>query len=277
MESLLDESRFIRLGSGVDSSGSLNSERMAAAVSAIRELDEKSRELGAGNPLAVATSAVRDAGNGEAFATEVRRKTGVELEIISGEREAYLTFLGATMGIDIGTGVLICDIGGGSSELISADGEGIRWERSLRAGSGRMTERFVNADPPTHEERSQIADCVQTLLNELPDVSPTRTVFTGGTASHVAWLSGDSGAEVALTLEKLLDVESVVYGSTAPEIARRFNIRPERAQVLPAGVTVLRVIARWSGAGQVHITRHGIREGVILDAVQREGALSSPM
>ena len=271
LEPLLDLSEFVRLGLGVDKTGELQPDREDAAMEAITMLSNQARSLGAAGIVAIATSAVRDAANGDAFARRVRETTGIELDIISGEREAYLTYLGATMGLETDAGVIVCDLGGGSAELIYADRTGVRWATSQPLGSGRLTERFVHHDPPTPEELEAVAHYVRDVLGELQPAQPRLAIFTGGTATHVSWLAGRSGAIERLELAAVRQVVDTLSSHAASEIVSRYGVGEERAKVLPAGVAALQAIAEYYRVEQVAITRHGIREGAILDSLKRAG------
>lgn len=265
VQPILDRSEFVRLGKDVDATGALREDRMSAAVEAVSSLAALAEQSGASTLVATATSAVRDARNGEAFAERVREATGVPLQIISGEREAELTFRGASLGIALDGGVIICDLGGGSAELINASSEGIRWSGSYPLGSGRLTERFIRDDPPRPEQLDALRRGVETLLRSLPLVQAHAAVFTGGTASHLAYLAGRDGELECLALPAVADVLKLVSTQPAARIASERGVRLERAQVLPAGIATIDTIARFYGVQAVYITRHGLREGVLLD------------
>jgi exopolyphosphatase/guanosine-5'-triphosphate,3'-diphosphate pyrophosphatase len=286
VEPLLDRSEFVRLGLGVDATGELRTDRQAAAIEAIRELAQIAYGQRAERIVAIATSAVRDARNGSDFARKVKEETGIDLEIISGEREAELTFRGGTMGIDAAGGVLVCDLGGGSAELIHAGAEGIRWAVSEPLGSGRLSERFLHHDPPEEQELSALRRFVESVLRDLPPARVASVVFTGGTATHVAILagqrpahrfqavsssgqpassSGSLGTIQRLSMAELGHVIEIVNSHTAAQIVDMYGIRPERAEVLPAGITAIAVIARFYEAEEIVITQRGIREGALAE------------
>jgi exopolyphosphatase/guanosine-5'-triphosphate,3'-diphosphate pyrophosphatase len=269
---VLDDSEFVRLGRGVDGTGALDPERMDAALSAISRLAKEAREAGAGEIVAIATSAVRDARNGEAFARRVRDETGIDVQIISGNRESELTYLGATLGLEIQSGAIICDLGGGSAELIAADASGMQWEQSVQLGSGRLTERFVQHDPPQPDELDAVAACVDEVLRGLPSAQVETAIFTGGTATHLAFLARVEGSPVSLDLDTVRQVVDTLLTHTAAEIVAQYNIKPERAQVLPAGVRAVQAIAEHYGVEPITITRSGIREGALIDLLSTKGA-----
>ncbi len=276
LETVLDDSRFVRLGKGVDASGKLDPEREAAALAAIAELVKEARALGVENVRVVATSAVRDASNRQEFVDKARTELDLNIEVLSGEDEARLTYLGATLDMRIEGRVLVSDIGGGSVELISAEGGQVLWDKSLQLGSGRLTELFVHHDPPTDEERQHIGARFQEALRSLPSAAPDTVVFTGGTASHVAYLSGCSTSSCRISLSEVRKVEESVYSLPAAEVASKYAIKPERAEVLPAGVTSLLTIAAFYQTDPIRTTRGGIREGVIIEALQSIGQWPEP-
>jgi exopolyphosphatase/guanosine-5'-triphosphate,3'-diphosphate pyrophosphatase len=263
---LLDRSEFVRLGRGVDASGRLQPERERAAVEAIGQLAEEARSLGADQLTAIATSAVRDAANGREFVDRVRAETGVTIEIISGDREAQLTFRGATSGVDLAGGVIVCDLGGGSAELIAASPSGIRWAVSEKLGSGRLSERFAQHDPPAAAEMQSLEDHVMSVLRDLPETAVRTAIFTGGTASHLALLTGLSEALTRLAPDDIERALETLTSAPAQAIAERYNFRRERAEVLPAGVAALLAMARFYRVQEVVITLSGLREGTLLSA-----------
>lgn len=265
LERLLDRSEFVRLGQDVDKTGRLRPDREDAAVDAIRQLSGVARAHDADPVLGIATSAVRDAENGKEFTERAEQEARVETHIISGDREAELTFIGATYDLDLGKGAIVVDLGGGSAELIAADASGIRWATSLKLGSGRLTERFIKNDPPGPDETKAVAEYVHSVLDGLERATVERAVFTGGTATHVAWLAGRDGQVEEIDLETLRRVAATLGSKPAAEIADEYGVKLERAQVLPAGVAALEAIAGYYGVKTVTITRHGIREGVLID------------
>lgn len=266
-----DESEFVRLGLGVDTTGELSGERELAAIGAINRLAAIARDSGATNIAAIATSAVRDARNGRAFLQEVRAATGVDVRIISGDEEAQLTFLGATIGIPLHGGVMVVDLGGGSAEIVAADETGITWARSVPLGSGRLTERFVKHDPPQRGSLERLREHVDSVLADLPSARMQRAILTGGTATQIAVLSGKSMAQASplhIQPDIIDEVLNLLCRQRADQIVREYGVMPERAAVLPAGVAAISAIIHYYSVAEVIITRQGIREGII-EAVRR--------
>ena len=124
------------------------------------------QELGAERVMAIATSAVRDAVNGEAFIAELRERFDLHARLLTGEEEAHLTYLGATSQRSGDETMLVFDIGGGSTELVVGSGSEVDFHTSLQAGTIRHSERHLTADPPEAHELEELADDVRTLIDD---------------------------------------------------------------------------------------------------------------
>ena len=161
---------FSRLGEGVDATGRLSPRGIKDSAAAIGEFVDRSRELGAVRIRVAGTSAVREAANGEELLASVKEATGLDIEVLSGEAEAALSFAGATEDLPGGR-YLVCDIGGGSTELAEGrKGETLTEKAaidgviSLKLGVVRLTERHLAHDPPTPDELTSLeADIDRTL------------------------------------------------------------------------------------------------------------------
>src|SRR5205085_2525187 len=166
VEEITRRNAITRLGEGVDSGRELLDGRMARVFSGLEEYRRAIDELEAERTVAVATSAVRDARNGELFQRELRERFGIEARIITGEAEARLTFAGATAErAGGGDPLLVLDIGGGSTEfVVGRAGEDPSFHVSTQAGSVRQTERHISDDPPTREELDALAGDVRGII-----------------------------------------------------------------------------------------------------------------
>src|SRR6266567_1220198 len=142
VEELHRESRITRLGEGVEARGRLLPLPIARVRNVLTDYRRTAESLGAERTLLVATSAVRDADNGEAFLGEIEWSYGFATRLLSGEDEALLTYRGVTAGRDVPQGTLVVDVGGGSTELIVGGEHGVQSHQSLELGCVRLTERF---------------------------------------------------------------------------------------------------------------------------------------
>src|SRR3954454_11814912 len=157
-------STVTRLGRGVDLSGRLASEAIEDVCGAIDGYVGILQELGAETIEVIATSAVRDASNGSAFAAELRERFALSARVLDGEEEARLTYLGATCENSPSVPTLVVDIGGGSTELIVGTGAEVGFHPSLQAGVVRHSERHITSDPPSALELEALASDVRGLI-----------------------------------------------------------------------------------------------------------------
>lgn len=244
-----------RLGAGVDQTGLLRQMSMDETIEAVRAF--KALADGRGSRLlgAFATSAVREAGNGHAFARRVELETDVPVEIVSGEEEAVLGFQGVLAGLTHPGRVLVIDIGGGSAELILGDSEGIAHKVSLPLGAVRMTERWIKSDPPDLGEMDALRADALTQLKEWRELvlgyKPESAVGIGGTATTLGAIA--LGMK-AYDRERIQGFELSVRGlddlilrlSEMPLEVRREvpGLQPKRADIIIAGALVLETIIK---------------------------------
>src|SRR5204862_2698013 len=166
VEEIARNLKITRLGEGVDERRKLLPSPIARVRNVLTDFRREAEELGAERTLAFATSAVRDAENGEAFLGEIEWSYGFATRLLSGGEEAQLTFRGAALGRDLADETLLLDIGGGSTEFVVGDADGLRFHASLDLGSVRLTERFLHTDPPTADEPDACAHAARELLAE---------------------------------------------------------------------------------------------------------------
>ena len=273
------ETRVTRLGEGVDERRRLLPVPIARVRNVLSDYRRTTELLGVDRTLAIATSAIRDAENGEAFLGEIEWSYGFATRLLSGHDEALMTYRGVTSERAVGEGTVIVDIGGGSTELIAGEPDGVRWHDSLDIGSVRLTERFVHSDPPTGDELSACAAAVQALLAErVPDdfrECATAAIGVAGTITSIAAL--------ALGLDEY-DRERV-HGSrlTADELSAQLNrlaavpvaerrelrpLDPERAPVIVAGAVIAREVLSFFGLAELEISERDILDGAALAAAE---------
>jgi exopolyphosphatase/guanosine-5'-triphosphate,3'-diphosphate pyrophosphatase len=281
------ETRITRLGEGVDQRRRLLPVPIARVRNVLSDYRRTLESLGAERTLAIATSAIRDAENGEAFLGEIEWSYGFATQLLSGHDEALLMFRGVTSERGLDTATVIVDVGGGSTELVAAEAGGVRWHDSLDIGSVRLTERFLHGDPPTAGELAACAQAVQALLAErVPDEIRERTRSAIGVAGTITSLAG-----LALGLEEY--DRDRVHGSTlsadalaeqlqrlaSVPLAERRTMRPldpDRAPVIVAGAVIAREVLSFFGVGELEISERDILDGAVLAAAelpeQEEGA-----
>jgi exopolyphosphatase / guanosine-5'-triphosphate,3'-diphosphate pyrophosphatase len=279
---LADLMKITRLGRGVDRSGMLDPDAAALSLDAIAEFVEKARALGAQKILTAATAALRDARNGPAFIEQVRQRTGVNLEIISGQTEAQLNLLAAIrgLGIDPAETMLIVDIGGGSTELIRSQAGAPPAMVSLQIGSVRLTERFVRHDPPADEERAQIYQTVRDQLDSLgwENFRPARVVGVAGTVTTVGavatgLLTYDHSAlhGVALSKDQVAQTARRFFSLTVAQRRELPAMVEGRADVICAGGAILDAVMQFFHEQSVTVSDRGVRWGLVYRELERLG------
>jgi exopolyphosphatase/guanosine-5'-triphosphate,3'-diphosphate pyrophosphatase len=276
--------RITRLGQGVDATRRFAPEAIERTVAVLREYRRALDEHHVTRVRAVATSAARDATNRDDFFTAGRDALGgVELELVSGDEEARLSFLGATTGLDAPSPYLVVDIGGGSTEFIvgTTEPEGAL---SVDIGCVRLTEHYLHGDPPTAEELSQavsvVRDHLADVARELPQVRGARTLIgLAGTITTVAAIEmglpeydAEKIHHFRLTKAAAEDVFRTLATETVAQRRHNPGLEPARADVIVGGAIVAVSILRAFGFEEMLVSEADILDGLIrsqLDATPR--------
>ena len=274
------ESIVTRLGQGVDATGRLADEAMDRVRAALTQYRERLDAQRTERDVAVLTSAVRDAANGPAFVDEVASRFGLRAQVLAGDEEARLTFLGATSERDPDdpTAVVVIDIGGGSTELVEGHGRRMDFHVSTQAGVVRQTERHIKSDPPRHEELEALADDVRAVYAAaVPDdvrAAVDRAIAVAGTATSLAAIDleldpYDPERVHGHTLMRGRIEELLARLAQMPLAERRkvTGLHPDRAPTIVAGCVLLIEALRLFGLQSVEISEHDILRGAAIAAV----------
>jgi exopolyphosphatase / guanosine-5'-triphosphate,3'-diphosphate pyrophosphatase len=265
LRELLAQRTFTRLGKGLKPGRAIGEEKLAEVAGVVATQVRLARELHAEDLRAVATAAIRTASDGQRLVEVVRARSGVHVSILTEEQEARLAFLGATRALAHACDgdVAVADVGGSSSELAvgTIDG-GVRWFQSFPVGSGFLADAYLRSDPPAVAELQATRQHVEGAFEGLELDPPQLAVAVGGSASSLRRLVG-----ARLEPEALERGLGVLGAIPVDEVARRFELDPERVRLLPAGIMILEAISDRLGA-PLQIGNGGLREGVILDMVK---------
>jgi exopolyphosphatase / guanosine-5'-triphosphate,3'-diphosphate pyrophosphatase len=277
------ELRIVRLGQGVDATGTLAAEALERTRTALVAYAAVLRRKGVERVRMVATSATRDARNRDEFFGMVRDTLGVEAEVISGDEEAALSFVGAVGDLDPEDGpFVVVDVGGGSTELVTGTLEDggkatVQAARSVDVGSVRITERCLAGDPPTADEVATGRELAAATLAEAFDAVPVADVRTWvGVAGTITTLSAVAQglqeydpAAVHLSRmspEELHRVAGELLGMSREERGTHPSIHPGRIDVIGGGALVVDVLARElmcrSGVTELVVSEHDILDGI---------------
>jgi exopolyphosphatase / guanosine-5'-triphosphate,3'-diphosphate pyrophosphatase len=243
VDEVLRRTRITKLGEGVDARRRLLPLPIARVRNVLGEYRRELEQLGAERTLAVATSAVRDAENGEAFLGEIEWSYGFATRLLSGDEEAAMTLRGVG---PLEPGTLIVDVGGGSTELITES-----FRTSMDVGSVRLTERFG-------DDWDAAAAAIRDLL---PELDARRALGVDGTTAEVTAMGDGRTA----TLAEIDEILAWLRRSSDQERRARL-LEPDRSGVLAAGVLVLRETLRHFGLDRIEASDRDLLNGAALEA-----------
>ncbi len=272
--------RITRLGEGVDATGRLSDGAIERTVEVLREYRKVIDRLGAERVRMTATSAARDASNRDVFFAAAKEAIGVTPELLSGEEEGRLSFLGATADLDVTRGpFLVCDIGGGSTEFVWGTTEA-EVSVSTDMGCVRMTEAWLHSDPPDPLELSQalsvISLHIDDVLREIPMATEAATfVGLAGTVSTAASVElglatydRDRIHHFELSREAIEDVFRTLATESVKDRKDNPGLEPERADVIVGGMCVLVSIMRRLGFDSCLVSESDILDGLAMSLAE---------
>jgi exopolyphosphatase / guanosine-5'-triphosphate,3'-diphosphate pyrophosphatase len=267
MHRVAHDRRITRLGQGVDADRRLAPAAIDRTIDAIDSFVRRASELDARVRI-VGTSAARDAANADAFARLVNERTGLEFEVISGAEEGRTSYLGATTGLP-SDDYVVCDIGGGSTELSTLDDAA-----SLDIGSVRLKERCLRSDPPTSAE---IETAVAAIDRALEDVQVRgRLVGVAGTNTTLAAIvlglrsyDSDRVHHAELVRDDVVEWSHRLLAMRADDIVALGPVERGRADVIGGGALILASIMKRFDFENVLVSERDILDGLVLDLAQK--------
>lgn len=276
IEEMVRRSNVTSLGAGVDLTGALSSDAIERTCQVVAEYRDEWEALEVEAVKATATSAVRDADNGDAFVAEIRERFGLDARVLSGEEEAILVYRGATGHVGSGERTLVVDIGGGSTEIVIGQEDEIEFHASLQAGVLRHTERHLLTDPPTPEELEALADEINSVVSEVVSGQGNRDISTaiavaGTPAALAAIKRGEPEPRRSEIHGCRLDIETIQEYlsrlSTMPlaERARVTGLGAQRAPFVVAGTLILIQVMRAFGLDRIEVSESDLMHGMALD------------
>lgn len=262
-----------RLGRAVSQTGKLDGDAVARTLNVLREYVNVARNYGVERILAFATSAVREAKNGEEFVRLVRDQFGIKVNIIKGQEEAELGYYGAISGAnDRLASTLVIDIGGGSTEISYGENGYPLVSKSIKIGAVKLTEIFFPKVPPTGSEIFRAESRVAELLHDFPfeKVTSLQTFATSGTATTLSLIAQgikdfDLGAveNYVLSYSLVCELYDRLRRMTPEEILSITSAAKGRADVLLAGTLILKQVMSVGHLDCVTVTDRGIRYGFL--------------
>ncbi|MDG2113920.1 MAG: Ppx/GppA phosphatase family protein [Actinomycetota bacterium] len=279
------EKESVRLGSGADDMKRLSAEAMDRGIAALDRMRRIAEHAGALDILAVATSAVREAGNNHEFVARARDEAGIEVEVVSGVEEARLIHLGVLQSAPVfDRRHLVFDIGGGSTEFIVGEGSRPLLLRSLKLGAIRLTDRFFPegvVKPGSVDECALYVDSfVGGLEHQIAELGFDVAVGSSGTIITLARMAGALRGDrqrrtgnLAFTSGELETLVDELARRTTPQKRRELpGLEERRSDIIVGGAVLTRQIARMLHIDRVEVSEHSLREGIVFEQRRRASA-----
>jgi len=265
-----------RLGEGVNEKRFLQSTAIQRTIQALHTFQAKVRELNVEKLRIVATSAVRDATNKEDFIDEVKRETGLVVEVIPGKEEAQLTYWGVTADLAWPLGnILAFDLGGGSTELVLGNRETVHSLTSVDVGAVRMTEAFLHSNPVLEEEYQRMKEYLNSALfpnlGQLKNQGVAMLVGVGGTATSLAAMAQElvpydpnKVHGYYVSLQKVKELRQKIKGAAVEERQQFPGLHPKRADIILGGVAVVETLLEGLDLDKFMVSENDLLLGMIL-------------
>lgn len=279
---VIREKMMLRLGAVIANGGRIPKEVAKVATQTARELADLARREKVEHVLPVATAALREARNGAKIAEALGKALGEPVRILSGEEEARLIFRAFGRRLNLGDApVLGLDLGGGSLELAVGNGSSVDYETSLPLGAVRMNTTHVHHDPMAEDEAGAIRDRVRSALEPqrkaLRSREPVRAIAAGGTVRALARIAEERRSRREATenvaphlpLAELQRLEAELVASTHEERLEIRGMRKRRADLVATGAIILTTLAEELLLDAFTVCDWGLREGLLLDALDR--------
>lgn len=276
---LTSKREITRLGEGMDTQGKLADHRMQATLNVLSGFRQICRENGNPPLFAVATSAVREASNGEEFVGLAKKETGVDIKIIPWEEEARLTLEGVFWKLPHeNKKTITLDIGGGSTEFILSEGKNIKGFCSTSLGVVRLTEKFITRHPVDEKEflnlQNHLESELQVVKNKLSAFSPERLIGTAGTVTTLAALKDNvfpyDPEKIHGTALSREETESILDDLKGKSLNQRLLLKPlerGREDLIIAGTAIVLATMHAFGCDVLTVSEYSLREGIILKAL----------
>jgi exopolyphosphatase/guanosine-5'-triphosphate,3'-diphosphate pyrophosphatase len=277
-----DLAEITRLGQGVDQTSMIGPEGEQRSLEVLERYLDRCRDLGIGEIHAVGTSALRDAMNSSEIRARFEKKLGSTIRVLSGKEEAFYSFLAVQKGINLpGHELMVVDIGGGSTEFIWGNDDGIRRAVSLKLGSVRLTERFLRSDPVTEAECDALMGAIDRELDTLREAAtdraaPVTMIGIAGTFTTLAAVEKKlvrySHRHVhgsRLTLLEVRRQRKLFQDQTIAARKKIPGLEPMRADVILAGTLLIEKIMNDFGIDQVIVSDQGVRYGLLYERLKR--------
>ncbi|WP_455539786.1 Ppx/GppA phosphatase family protein [Terrisporobacter sp.] len=265
-----------RIGQGVDKDGYITEEALERNLKALKEFSDICKKEGCEKVYCMGTSALRDSKNGQDFVERAKSLTNIEVKIIRGEEESNLGFMGVLQGTngDKKEDILVLDIGGGSTEFIVGNEDGIKFSKSENVGALRMTEKFITTDPISDDEFDEMAkfieDTISSTINKLKTMKISKLVGIGGTITSLSAMNQElevySMEKVHNSVVIKKDLEKILQNLKKMTLSDKKTLKglqAKRADIITAGVKILHIIMEKLEFEEIMISEYDNLEGLM--------------
>jgi exopolyphosphatase/guanosine-5'-triphosphate,3'-diphosphate pyrophosphatase len=275
IQTIYSENRITRLGEGF-SGKIICPAAIERAIAALSSFQRTLTQHFVAHLSVVGTSAIRDAVNQKSFLLSVRELVGFDVEVLSGEEEARLTFLGANQILQNREGpMLMVDIGGGSTELIVAEGEVPHFMTSLPLGVVHLTEKYLRHDPPLLEECHAMQSEIARIISDAVPSFPSGKGLFAGTAGTLTTLAAIAQKMARYDVERINryillkemieEILKMILKTPIKDRLKIIGLEPGREEIIVAGTFILLAIMEVCHYDLVTVSDYGLREGVLVD------------
>lgn len=276
-DELLNRKKFVnttRIGKGVDEYGFISQEAIRRNIDALKEFYKLSKSEGCDYIYCIGTSALRDSKNGDDFVRIAKEEIGIDIEIISGEEESNLGFLGVLKGANENDDILVIDIGGGSTEFILGNMDGIKFSKSENVGALRMTEKFLTTDIVDNYEFDMMSEFIENEIREtlesLKEKHINKLVGIGGTITSLSAINQElevySMEKIHNSVVTIDDIENILQNlkkMTLNDKKSLKGLQSKRADIITAGVKILHIIMEKLELREIIVSEYDNLEGLI--------------
>lgn len=286
---LYNAQSVIRLGKKVDASGFIQKDAFGKTLSVISEFKTLAERFKVDKIIAIGTSALRDAKNKDEFVRFIFERTGVQIEVIPGEKEARLTYLGAVSGLSeeiANSKITVIDIGGGSTEIINGHRFEIQKFESLNIGTVRITEKFLKHSPPLEEEINIAKEFISTKFDGIEEQFDFKNSTLIGVAATVTTIAaydlnlkiydGEKVNGHKISFKTIEAIFNTFKNLSAEEIKQIPQVSKGREDVIFAGILILREFMKRFNFSEVIASDRGVRYGAILEFLWKSGGIFEP-
>ena len=265
-----------RIGQGVDKEGYITEEALERNLKALKDFSDKCVQEKCEKVYCMGTSALRDSKNGQYFVDRAKELTNIDVKIICGQEESNLGFMGVLEGTEGNKkdDILVMDIGGGSTEFIVGNEDGIKFSKSENVGALRMTEKFITTDPISDEEFNNmtkfIEDTISSTLEKLKSMHISKLVGIGGAITSLSAInqqleiySMEKVHNSVVTKKELEKILKNLKNMTLNDKKTIKGLQPKRADIITAGVKILHIVMENLEFEEIMISEYDNLEGLI--------------